>query len=129
MKVKFSKSVVFAPTFNGNLNLPAEDQFSAELSVLTTGDLLNVMDAFQSSGVQDLTDATKQVEVASLKDMLKLVDVLLPKYVKINNLTGEDGSAITINDVVVSSVFMPLQIELLMQLSTISTPSDQSTKN
>lgn len=129
MQVKFSKSVVFLPTFNGNTDLPADEQFSAELRVLTTGDLLNVMDSFQSSGVQDLSDATQRVEVTSLKEMLKLVDVLLPKYVTIKNLITEDGSPINITDVVASSFFMPLQIELLMQLSTISTPSDQSTKN
>lgn len=128
MKVKFSKSVRFEPTFGGNLNLKPEERFAAELSVLTTGDLLNVMDAFQSSGIEGTVD-TDKIDVTAMRALLKLVPELLPRYVAVSNFQSEDGKDITIKDIVESSVFLPLQVELLLQLSVISTPTDQSEKN
>jgi hypothetical protein len=128
MKVKFSKDVSFVPEFGGNRELPAEEQVSATMRVLSTGDLLVVMDAFQNAGVDGQVD-TERLDVSKMKDMLALVPLLLPKYVTLTNLLDEHGAAISTDDVVSSSVFMPLQIELLMQLSVISTPSDQSVKN
>jgi hypothetical protein len=127
VKVRFSKSVEFVPAYNGNKALAPEDQFKADLRVLSTGDLLNVMDALQSSGVEGQID-TERANVNNMKEVIALIPTLLPKYATIKNLQGEEGE-LTINDVIDASFFLPLQVELLLQLSVISTPSEDAEKN
>lgn len=128
MKVRFSKSVKYVPEYNGNKDAGPEDQLTAELRVLSTGDLLNVMDALQECGVTGPVD-TERANLGNMRPVIELVPKLLPAYVSIANLKDDDGGDLTINDVVGVSFFLPLQVELLMQLSVISTPTEDAEKN
>lgn len=127
MKVRFSKSVEFIPAYNGNKDAAPADQFKADLRVLSTGDLLNVMDALSESGVTGQVD-TEKVSVEKMRPVVQLIPQLLPSYVTIRNLYGEDGE-LTIQDVIGASFFLPLQVELLLELSVISTPTEDAVKN
>jgi hypothetical protein len=128
MKVKFSRSVTYVPAFGGNQELPETEQFTAELSVLDMGDMLNVMDALEASRVGTQVD-TERLTMSQSRPFLELAPEILPKYVTLNNFTDESGAAIPIDEVVGKAFFIGLQIELLMQLSAISSPGEDASKN
>jgi hypothetical protein len=131
MRVKFSKSVAFTPTWNDNLKLPENERIQATLKPLEFDDLMTMMDAFGGANVvreaiasgaeaaQDQFDITK---------MLRNVGDILPRYVTITGLEDDDGP-VDIDGVVRYPTYMGLAAELLIKVSEISMPTESDEKN
>lgn len=129
MKVKFSKQVKYVPTWNGNRDLPEEERISCELTVLNMGSLMDLIDSFQSLSVDGKVD-TDKVESSSMKPIIEQFGSLLPKHVvNFQGLYDDAGKAIEVAEIVEFPKFMHLAIELLLQLSSISSPSEDDVKN
>lgn len=127
MQFNFSKTANFYPAFNGNKALPAEEQIVCTLKPLPLTELLNLIDAIKSQGLDGKIDTEANVE--RLKPIIKSYGHLLPQYVKIERLKAQDGAEITVQDVVDYAHFVPLASEILFQLITISSLQEADTKN
>lgn len=119
MKIKFSKTVNYIPTWRGNAELAPADQIRVELNVLQFNDLLQIMEEFQKKGADGKPDA-RAVSALAMN--------LLPRYATIYNLNDDNG-AMTIEMIVQYPSFMDLSTELLGKLSEISMPGDKDEKN
>lgn len=119
MKIKFSKTVHYVPTWRGNAELTPSEQITAALNVLQFNDLLQIMEEFQKKGIDGKPDA---------RAISSLAMSLLPRYVTIENLNDDDGP-MTIEQIVQYPSFMDLSTELLGKLSEISMPGDRDEKN
>ena len=128
MKIAFSKSVRFEPEFHGNSKADPQERFFAILNIMSTGDLLIVMDALNGIGASNTID-TDKIDMENMRSLVELVPQLLPKYVTVHNLFGSDNNEIELDTILKSAAFLPLQIELLMKLSVVSSPSEKSEKN
>lgn len=127
MKVAFSKAKKYVPEYNDNQKQVDEVQFYAVLKPLTNNDLFLIMDAIQETGLTGKVDTT-QLDGTKTGPFVKLVPDLLPRYIEIVNLKDEDGETISIETVATHAFFLPLQIELLLQLSAAGSPTDEDTK-
>ncbi|MEE8606709.1 MAG: hypothetical protein V3S55_03815 [Nitrospiraceae bacterium] len=127
MKVQFSLTREFVPTWNDNRDLPAEEQIKATLKTLESMDLLELSDAFERQGVKGEVD-TDTMKPEDIKILLSETGRLLPKYVTITGLDGDDGP-VSLDSIVTYPDFMPLAIELLMELANISQPTEADLKN
>lgn len=127
MKITFSEKVSYTPTWKGNDKLPEGERVTAELSVMSMKDLLLVIDNFQKLGLVGNVDPEK-VEGSKLQALLSTVGELLPKYVTIAGLESDSGP-LTIDHVVRYGVFMQLATELLLQLTNVSSPSEEERGN
>lgn len=119
MKIKFSKTVEYIPTWRSNTELAPSEQIRTQLNVLQFNDLLQIMEEFQKKGADGKPDA---------RAVSTLAIGLLPRYVKIENLHDDNG-AMTIDQIVQYPSFMDLSTELLGKLSEISMPGDRDEKN
>lgn len=128
MKIQFSRTVDYRPTFNGNRDLPEGEQIRVVFHVIETTDLMVLLDAFQSVGIKDVAPDAKPDALQSRK-LIDLVPNMLPRYVEISGLQGDDDKELSIQDVSTFSTFLGLQTELLMQLSIVSQPTAQAAKN
>ena len=124
----FSKKIKFVPEFNKNREQPAADQFNVEIQPVEMGTLLTMMDAFERMGVAGEVD-TEKLGTDTIKTMLEQFGTLLPEHCKIVGLKDADDNEITTDDVVRFGPLMPLAMELLLQLSQISSPSEDAEKN
>jgi hypothetical protein len=129
MQIKFSKSVEYVPTFNGNLNLPPEQQIKAKLTVLALGDFMKLAATLQQvSKGKDQID-TASMSVVEMQPLLELAPDFLPRYVELSGLLDADGVPISSANVASYSFFLPLIAELLGQLASISMPNQADVKN
>lgn len=128
MKVSFSKEQKFIPEWKGNQDLPPEEQISCVLGILDMAALMDLLDAFSESGLQETVD-TDKIEGGKIKAILQQFGDLLPKHVtELKGLFNESGEAITIENIVTYPIFLNLALELLMKLSMISSPSEDDAK-
>lgn len=128
MKINFSHTVPYTPTWRGNDELPDAEQIKCELKVLSMGSLMNLLDAFGSAGLKGEVD-TEKVDASTIKPILEQFGDLLPAHVTIEGLYGPAGQAIDIKEIVEYPFFLNLCLELLMKLSEVSSPSDEDVKN
>lgn len=129
MKIDFSLVVPYTPEWNGNKNLPAGEQVTCSLSVLDMSALISLLDAFTSVGLNGVVD-TDNVSGAKIKPVLENFGELLPKHVtELKNLFDQGGRLVTVDDIVKYPRFLNLALELLMQLSVISSPQDEDVGN
>lgn len=119
MKVKFSKTVEYIPTWRGNAGLAPAEQIKVQLNVLQFNDLLQIMEEFQKKGADGKPDA---------RAVSSLAMNLLPRYATIQNLEDDSGP-MTMEQIVQYPSFMDLSTELLGKLSEISMPGDRDEKN
>lgn len=119
MKVKFSKTSEFTPTWRGNDKLPPAEQVKVKLNVLSFNDLLQIMDEFQKKDGGGKPDA---------RAIAALSATLIPRYATIENLEDDNGP-MTAEAIVQYPSFMDLMTEILVQLSTVSMPGDKDEKN
>lgn len=127
MKVKFSLVTEYIPEWNENRELPEAEQCKASLKTLESMDLLELADALERQGVDGEVDSTKMT-ATDIKSLLSETGRLLPKYVSIEGIEGDDGP-ITIEQVVTYPDFMQLAVELLMELANISQPTEEDLGN
>lgn len=127
MKVLFSLVREYTPEFNGNRELPEAEQCKATLKTLESLDLLELADAMERQGLEGTVD-TGKMKAGDIKSLVSEVGRLLPKYVTVTNLEGSDGP-ISVEVLVAYPEFMELAIELLLQLSNISQPTEDDIKN
>jgi hypothetical protein len=124
MKIKFSRESTFIPEWNGNRALPEAEQVKCILRPMEVQDVMLIMDAMGGQrtvvdGVAPQVDAAKFVTACSS---------LMPKYVTIENLDGEDGP-IKVEELTRFAAFVPLAAEILMQCANTSVPSDVAEGN
>lgn len=124
----FSKKVTFIPEFNGNRDLPANARLSVEIKPVELGTLITMMDAFERMGMSGQVD-TADLGTDTIKTMLEQFGALLPEHCKIVGLTDASDEPIATDDVVRYGPLMPLAMELLLELSRISSPSEDAEKN
>ncbi len=133
MKKNFSRAVTYTPEWEGNRDLQVSDQIRATLRPMEFDDLMRVMDAMggaktiQAAAVSGNTEALK--EGVDMTKFLKEVGEFIPKYVaEFSGLEDEQGP-VPIADLVRYPVYMGLAFELLMHISTISMPTEETEKN
>jgi len=132
MKVSFSKSVEYTPTFAGNDKLPAKQQMKAQVSPCELGDLFSIIEVFQSLGLEDPAGGdidTSKLSSSQMKGLPEMCAKVLPSTCKISNLTDGDGNDLTVEDVVKYPFFLPLAMELVGMVAHISSPSDEDEGN
>lgn len=124
MQITFSKTITYVPEWRDNDELPEDEQFQAELSVMDVADLLFLLDHFSEAGLEGEVEVA-DVETKQLKPILEACGHLLPKYVVLSNLINtETETPITIEEVVNFPYFLNLSSELLMKLAEQSAPND-----
>lgn len=124
MRLNFSKTATFIPTFNGNNALSEKDRLTATLTVMDMGDLIDLVDALQRAAGGATVVDTSKINVEGTKALITSAAHFLPKYVALSG--AED---FTMEDVVKYPAFFPLAQELLVELSRISSPTEQDVKN
>lgn len=127
MRVKFSLITDFTPEWNGNKELPEDEQCKATLKTLENMDLLEFADSLERQGLEGEVD-TSTMTSKDIKSLLRETGRLLPKYVTIEGIEGDDGP-VTLEQIVTYPDFMELAVELLMQLANISQPTEDDIKN
>lgn len=132
MKVSFSREVKYVPQWNGNQKLPETDQFHVTLRPLEMGDLFLVVDALGGAraalGTGDEINLEKISDVDSIKNLVKEVGHLLPKYVTVSHLEDDSGP-IGVEDILKYPIYMNLMGELIAELSNISMPNEDEVGN
>lgn len=127
MKVKFSLVTEYVPEWNKNRELPEAEQCKASLKTLESMDLLELADALERQGLEGTVD-TAQMSAKDIKSLVAETGRLLPKYVTIEGIEGDDGP-ITLEQVTTYPDFMELAVELLMKLASNSQPTEDDVKN
>jgi hypothetical protein len=127
MKVKFSLTREFVPEWQDNRELPDAEQCKCQMKTLESMDLLELADALERQGLEGTVD-TGKMSAKDIKLLLEETGRLLPKYVTVENLEGDEGQ-VTLEQIVTYPDFMELAVELLMQLANISQPTDDDVKN
>jgi hypothetical protein len=122
MKIEFSRSREYVPEFNGNKELPEEEQLKATISVMRLSDLLDLGDTFKEADFEE--GDMKNMTLDQMKVLVKGAGQYVPKYVK---LSGNDGFAL--DDVVQFPQFLSLAAELLFTLLSYSQPTTADVKN
>lgn len=123
MKIKFSKSVTFIPSWRKNNELPAEEQVSVILKPMKVTHLLDLLDAYGGRAEGDKVEA---------KVVAKIVDAVgdcLPEYVEVHNLHNEESGPVSIAEMIEYPYYLDLVAEITMQLASISMPSEMTAKN
>jgi hypothetical protein len=130
MKVAFSREVVYVPEWNGNRDLPPNEQFSCTLTPLEMNDLFVVVDALSEVGAKAGTEDNLGAleNIAGIKTLVQNVGHILPKYVKVEGIEDDTGP-ITIDEILKYPVYMNLMGELIAQLSNISMPNEEEVGN
>ena len=127
MKVSFSLIREYTPEWNGNRELPEAEKCTATLKTLESLDLLELADAMERQGLDGTVD-TGKMKAGDIRSLVSEVGRLLPKYVDIKGLEGDDGP-IPVDTLVAYPEFMELAIELLLQLANISQPTEDDVGN
>ena len=128
MKIQFSLSREYTPTWDGNDELPEKEQIKAVIKALENADLMELADAMERAGMKEGVVDTTDIPVKTSKILLEEVGRLHPKYVVISGLEGDDGP-IDIGTIVSYPVFNSLSMELLMELANMSQPDEDDVKN
>ena len=134
MKVKFSRSSVFVPLFNGNRDLPEDEQLKYEISPMDNGDFYDMQDNITQIGLKPGADGKVDTADLNRQEQKKFVTcgkVYLPHYIKSvgSPLLDADGNTISIEDISKLSAFLSLSNELLWELFALSIPTEIEAKN
>ena len=125
MKVNFTKTVKFIPTWNENDKLPESEQCTVLLNTMTFGDLMSALSSIPRGQLN--ADDTKQREESALA-INKTAVQYLPKYAHLTNLEDGDG-VVTVETITSYAQYAPLCVEIFMKLLSISSPSEDDAKN
>lgn len=132
MKVKFSKSKSFTPAWNGNRDLPPEEQIQVTLKPMHFGDLMTLMDAMGGAKtIQAAQDGATPEELTNQVNITKVVSDtsdMLPRYAVLTGLEDDEGP-VSMGDVALYPAYAGLSFEILMELANISMVSEKSEGN
>lgn len=135
MKVQFTKLVQFVPSWNGNTELPPEEQVVAMLTPLSTDNLIRLMDVLQktSGGKIDpeslVKDGAKTRDISDIKSMVTSAADMIPTNVELKGLIDADGEAVTADMITNFPFFLELAAEIVAELAAISMPNEVEEKN
>ena len=128
MKFEFTPASKFIPEWNGNRDLPEEEQITMIISVLEMGDLLDLMDLIESDSSEDQVDSDN-LKPSTVKSIVEKAQQLLPKYITEFQGLDVDSGPISLEDLVQYPQFMSLVVEITFELINISTPNEDDRKN
>lgn len=136
MKTTFSRLRTFVPTFNGNQDLPENEQLKYAIKPLTVGDFYIVLEAVsriaggKSEDGKVILDSDKLVG-SSQREFLELSEKYIPQYVTSKGapLLASDDTEVPLEEAVGYSPFLSLTSELVMQLMSVSQPTEIDAKN
>lgn len=129
MKVKFSRDVVYVPEFNGNRELPPEEQMSVKLGVMDMLDYVDLAEALQvaTNGATEIS--SDKLNMGQIKALVKSSGEYIPKYASdLKGLEDENG-AVDVQALLKYPVYFPLAAEILLELVSVSTLSEADVKN
>jgi hypothetical protein len=122
MKVSFSHNKSFTPAWRGNRDLPENERFTVTLHPMNSDDLFLLMDAIGP------VEQGQNLGNDQVRNLVKNVGGLLPKYVQFQNLEDGDGP-VNPETVATFPYFLDLAAELLMEIAGNSVPSDNAQGN
>jgi hypothetical protein len=122
LKIEFSRTREYTPEYNGNKELPENEQLKAQIKVMTLNDLLDLGDTFKQADFEQ--GDLKDMRIDQMKVLVNGAGKYVPKYV---TLQGNDG--FDLSDVVQYPQFLQLAAELLFSLLTFSQPTGTDVKN
>lgn len=119
MRFNFSREIHYIPEWNGNRDLPVQDQIRAKIKPMVVADLIRLMDVI---GTADKVDGAKS------QDIVNQCGDMLPKYVIVENLTDDNGP-VSLDDLLNYAAYLGLAGELLMHCASVSMPSASAQGN
>jgi len=122
MKSNFSKEKKYNPDWNGNKELPEDEQLVAYIKPMKSGEVIDLTDVLKSVGFEK--GEAKQLSSAQMKAVVKEAGHYLPTYVRL-----EHADDFTIQDVVDYTPFLSLAVDLLFTLMNFSSPNQDDVKN
>jgi hypothetical protein len=126
MKIKFSRTVVYIPEWNGNRSLPQGDQIICTIKPMVLGDLVILLDVL---GGMTNEDGTKtNLTAAEATKMIEATKDILPKYVEMTGLEDDDGP-VSVDQMTMYAQYMPLASEIIMACANISSPGQSTEGN
>ena len=129
MKYKLSKTAVFAPKWNGNLDLPEAEQVKCDLNVMSLGDVLDLMDTLEGQADSEGNVNSDTMDEGTTTKLVNEAVRILPKYTTINNLEDQHGEEITVKNITEFPQFITLITEILFKLIEISSPNEDDVGN
>jgi hypothetical protein len=128
MKLSFSRNVEFTPTFNGNEQLPLEQQIKMRLKPLDLAELAFVGEIIKEIGL-DKEDAKQEIASPKMRALANDLSALLKGHVlELKNLEDADG-AVPIDRLALDVPYVSLALETIVRLASISAPGEADTKN
>lgn len=132
MQTAFARKVDYVPTFDGNRDLPEQEQIKVKLTSLSTGDFFDIVTALgnisNEKGEIDLGKAAKD-GLLGVAPLLAKGANILPRYTEISGLLDAAGNPVTPAEVAAAPFFLGLTAELLGKLAEISAPKMADLKN
>ncbi len=118
MRVEFHDSATVTPEWNGNQDLPKEDQFTVTMTPLSTNDLIDLLDVLAAMEIDE--SEMSNVDMNQAAKIIKATQDLIPRYCTINELFTPHGASIDASVVVSDARFMTLAVELFASLMAAS---------
>jgi hypothetical protein len=128
MKVNFTPESEYVPEWNGNRDLPDDEQIKMNLSVLSMGHILNLMDIMEQAGHSGQTD-DQALDVATTKKLVEMAQEILPQYVKDFRGLEVDSGPIALEAISDYPQFMALIVEITFELINRSSPNEDDKGN
>ena len=132
MKVNFRKTVEFTPTWNGNADLPANEQLRFVLTPLDVGEALHIAALLSEAGHKGATNDAAALEETKSRmsiDQTKGLVEACGAYVKPHVERMDNAENFEVEDVVKYMYFLPLAADDLLELVRISQPTETDVKN
>jgi hypothetical protein len=123
VKLKFSKSIRFVPTFHGNKDLTGNDQLVLTLMPLKLGELLDLLDVLKSIGFEK--GEAKTLTPAQMRAIAAEAKTYLPSHIE--KMEGAEG--FEVSDIVDYPDFLGLAVETVFELVRHAMPSENDVKN
>lgn len=128
MKLNFTNVTIFTPMWNGNKDLPEDEQVKVTIKDMDLTDLIAVADAMGDlvgSGAMD----QEKVPVTQIKSLITAAKEILPKYCTLENLEDSQGNPVQITDILGSSKYINLMLEVFTEIVNTSEVSEEDQGN
>ena len=127
MQLDFNNESTFTPKWKGNDT--SDSPFTVTIRDMDLVDLIVVADAMTSVKLTNDTIDAGNIPVTEIKTLLVSAKDILPKYCSVSDLTFQNGNAVTIQDIVSSSRYIDLMLEIFSQMVNVSEVSETDQKN
>lgn len=134
MKLALSRAKEFVPDWNGNLQLPADQQLKYLLTPVDNGDFYDLQDCIGRLGLKATTDGkvdSTNLDVKAQREFLTGAGTYLTRYVKSTGapLLDQNDKEITIEDIGKYAALIGLANEILMEIIKNGVPQAADSKN